>query len=173
MELRVAMWVCIIWILLMMILMYYLLRKYTFGDWDEKNPNPYKNETMGLPRGLFRGILTLSVLFIVMVLQISTLYVKPMDLSMLKGLFSTSEFASNTTLDSILSKLLVPEERFAHLMTAFQMIIAFYFGGKVFHHVTQAERDVAKTRTEKSEQAETARAKIAAGQVFEDNEAIG
>ncbi|MEJ2055439.1 MAG: hypothetical protein P8X42_16100 [Calditrichaceae bacterium] len=173
MELKAALWLCLIWIVLILILMIFLLRKYTFGNWDKDNPNPYEKETMGLPRGLLRGILTLSVLFIVMILQISALYVKPMDMGLLSGLFKSGGLASNASLDTILNKLLLPEERFAQLMTAFQMIIAFYFGGKVFHHVTQAERDVAKTQAVEAADEQIEKAKINAAQSFGEGEAVG
>ena len=157
----------------MTIVILYLLKKFTLGKWDAENRNPYRDETLGLPPGLLRGVLTLSVLFVVMILQISTLYVKPIDISILNGLFSSGELAKNEALDNILGKLLIPEERFANLMTAFQMIIAFYFGGKAFQTVTKAETDVAEKQTAASAQLEEKRMQYAAGQIYEDEDAMG
>lgn len=169
MELKTAMWLIIIWIALVIVFMAFLLKKYTFGDWDSDHKNPYEGETLGLPRGVFRGILTLSVLFVVLILQVSTLYVHPIDFNILAGLFKNSTLNSNQSLESILGKLLIPEERFAQMMVAFQMVIAFYFGGKVMHHVTQAERRVSEKRSDEAVQT----AKIASNKNPDDEEAVG
>lgn len=100
----------LLWVIGIAVVFYKLLRKYTFGKWTKANPNPYETETFGMPRGTFRGILTLSLLFIVMLLEVVNL--------------------AMTGLETKIDQLLV----------AFQMMLAFYFGSKVMHHVTSADR---------------------------------
>lgn len=103
------------WLLVSTIVFFRLLAKYPLNDkWTTDNPNPYQNETFGMPRGVFRGLMTLSLLFIVLLLEV-------VNLNML-GL----------------------EDKINNLLVAFQMVIAFYFGGKVMHHMTSAGRDQAK-----------------------------
>ena len=146
----ISMWLIVIWIALVIILFIFLLRKYTLKEWSKENPNPYEGETLGLPRGLLRAVLTLSVLFIVMLLQVNSLFFDPKDL--LVG-----------------NEIFIPEERFGQLMTAFQMIIAFYFGGKVMHHYVQAERRV----EEKKSDTQLEQTKLGKTKDFEDEEASG
>ena len=125
----IAMWLIIIWIVLVILLFVFLFKKYTFGDWTKEKPNPYKNETLAIPRGAMRSVLTLSILFLVLLLQVNSLFFDPKDLF-------------------IAGKIFIPEERFGQLMTAFEMVIAFYFGGKVMHHITKAEQRTADKKTE-------------------------
>ncbi len=124
---NVALGVVIGWIVIIIILFIFMLIKYTFKEWPEDKPNPYAKETLGMPRGAFRGILTLSILFIVMVLEINSLKFSPEELD-------------------VAGKIFIPEDRFREMMVAFQMVVAFYFGSKVMHHVTSAQRDTAKNR---------------------------
>ena len=127
---QIALGLVIVWIILVIGLVYYLLRKYTFNDkWTEENPNPYRAETLGIPRGVLRGILTLSVLFIVMLLEVNGLFFDPKDL--LVG-----------------DQIFIPEQRFEHILVAFQMIIAFYFGGKVMHHMTDTQKRISIKKSE-------------------------
>ena len=74
-----------------------------------------------MPRGVFRGFLTLSVLFLVMLLEVVNL--------LIEGL----------------------EEKIEQLLVLFQMIVAFYFGSKVMHHVTAADRDKEKARSQETQ----------------------
>ena len=99
-----------------------LLKKYTFGNWEsEENPkkNPYAGETFAMPRGVFRGIITLSLLFLVLLLEVANLQ--------MHGL----------------------EEKIDKLLTAFEMMLAFYFGSKVMHHVTKADERKATGMSQK------------------------
>ncbi|MGH1365412.1 MAG: hypothetical protein ACRBF0_17755 [Calditrichia bacterium] len=105
----------LLWMLGVIILFIKLAKKFTFGNWTKENPNPYALETFAMPRGAMRGILTMSLLFIVMLLETVNLVTKP-------GF----------------------EDAIEQLLTAFQMMLAFYFGSKVMHHVTKA--DERKTR---------------------------
>lgn len=173
MELKAAMWLIMIWIVIVIVFLIMLLRRYTFGKWDADNPNPYQGETLAMPRGVLRAILTLSILFVVILLQVSTLYVKPFDPALLGGLFSDATLGANASLDAILGKLLIPEERFGQLMVAFQMVIAFYFGGKVMHHVTSAEKRVAQKKAEAAVEQTALQTQAAAKPSFEDGEAAG
>lgn len=51
-----------IWVLLILIYFCIMLRNYTLKDWGI-NLNPYKHETLGIPKGTIRTILALSMLF--------------------------------------------------------------------------------------------------------------
>jgi len=106
---RISFILTLVWILGVTILFIIMLRKYTFGKWTETHKNPYALETLGMPRGFFRGILTISLLFMVMLLEV-------LNLNM-RGL----------------------ETKINQLLVAFQMMLAFYFGSKVMHHVTKAD----------------------------------
>lgn len=108
------------WLVINTVIFFRLLGKYTLGNWTKDNPNPYQNETFGMPRGVFRGFMTLSLLFIVMLLEVVNLQ--------MTGL----------------------EEKIDKLLVAFQMIIAFYFGGKVMHHVTKADERKARAMADSS-----------------------
>ena len=119
---QISMAVVIIWIILIIGFFIFLLRKYTFGkEWTPENPNPHINETLAMPRGILRAVLTLSVLFIVLLLEVNSLFFDTKDL--LVG-----------------DKIFVPEMRFEQILVAFQMIIAFYFGSKVMHHLTAVQK---------------------------------
>lgn len=100
----------IIWAVLVTIYLIVLSRKYTFGNWSQENPNPYCNETMGLPRGVMRGILTLTILFVVVLLEVYTLHDPAF------------------------------EGRIKEFMIAFQMVLAFYFGSQVMNYITSADK---------------------------------
>lgn len=114
-----------IWIGLVALIFLALLVRYTFGvGFSKDNPNPYAGETFGMPRGVFRGFLTLSLLFVVLLLEVVSLNGKVM----LVG-----------------DNLFVPEDMYRELMVAFQMMLAFYFGSKVMHHVTSADRKKSET----------------------------
>jgi hypothetical protein len=121
----VAFYLVVGWLFGMTILFVILLKKYTFGNWTPENPNPYVTETFSMPRGVFRGMLTMSLLFIVMLLEVVNL-----------------NFPIQTKEGQLLlvgDGLFLPEERYKELMVAFQMMLAFYFGSKVMHHITKAD----------------------------------
>ena len=76
-----ALTVVIIWIIIIIGVFVFLLRKYTFGkEWTPEDPNPHINETLAMPRGIMRAVLTLSVLFIVLLLEVNSLFFDPKDL---------------------------------------------------------------------------------------------
>ncbi len=114
----------LLWLSSVGFFLYKMIRKYPLGDWDENNKNPYENETLAMPRGTFRGILTMSLLVIVLILEVVSLKMPLIELP-----------------DGTLISL---EDKIDQLMIAFQMMLAFYFGSKVMHHVTAA--DARKTK---------------------------
>jgi hypothetical protein len=127
----------ILWALLVIWFLVRMLRKYTFGKW-ENSENPFLKETWGMPRGTIRGILSLSLLFYVLLFETLSL-----------------------TIPSL-------EKRAGELFTAFGLMIAFYFGSKVMHHLSATDkfknRDVA---------AAVSRESSARTQTFADPEAAG
>ena len=99
-----------VWLLLVLTFFVLLLKKYTFGNWTPEHPNPYAGETFNMPRGVFRGILTLTLLFVTIIIEITNV------------------------------KIIGLETEISQLMVAFQMMIAFYFGSKVMHHIASVEK---------------------------------
>jgi hypothetical protein len=99
-----------LWLIIVLGFFVLLLRKYTFGNWTEESPNPYAGETFDMPRGVFRGTLTLTLVYIVTVLELVNV------------------------------RIIGFEEEIHELMVAFQMMIAFYFGSKVMHHMASTDR---------------------------------
>ena len=152
---QVALGVVIIWILLIIIFFVFLLRKYTFGkNWTVDNPNPYEKETLGMPRGVFRAVLTLSILFVVILLEVHSLS------------FPVEKLALN-------GEIFVPEDRFNRMMVAFQMMLAFYFGSKVMHHITSAESKTVKKKSDAAIEEASQSAPSAGQRTFEDEGALG
>jgi len=90
------------WLVANIVLIVLLLKKYTFGHWTKDRPNPFENETLAMPKGTFRGILTLTLLYVVVVFELHNLRI-----------------GKET------------EDNFMEFLVAFKMMIAFYFGGKV------------------------------------------
>lgn len=116
----------IAWLVGLTIWLKKLIKNYTLKDWGNKT-NPYQNETLGLPRGTLRGILTLTLLVVVVILVCTSMVVKP-----LRGGFES-------------------------LIDAFQVMLAFYFGSKVMHHVTNSDKKKSQSKTD----AEALKAKYA------------
>ena len=115
----------LVWTLLLVLFFIFILRRYTFRNWKGQT-NPYKNETLGMPRGVIRATLSISLLFFVL-------------------LFEAFSLAFETL-----------EARTESFFTAFELMIAFYFGGKVMHHLSSTDktknRDVANAVTENRKQ---------------------
>jgi len=124
------------WFGFIFILFVALLIRYTFGvGFTAENPNPYRTETFAMPRGVFRGIITLSLLFVVILLEVIDLGLPVMT--------NVGQLIVHQAGD----KVLFPFERHHDLMMAFQMMLAFYFGSKVMHHVTKADERKAEMRS--------------------------
>lgn len=93
----------------------HLLTKYTFNrDYD----NPYKEETLGLPPGTLRGILTLSLLVIVVLLVCMSMLV-----NQLQGAYD-------------------------ELINAFEIVLAFYFGNRIVNGISKSDIAKADKRLE-------------------------
>ena len=99
-----------IWLIVVLVFFIMLMKKYTFGNWSEESPNPYAGETFDMPRGIFRGTLTLTILFVTIILELVNVRITGF------------------------------EEEIHEFMVAFQMMLAFYFGSKVMHHMTSTDR---------------------------------
>lgn len=99
-----------LWLIIVLGFFVLLLKKYTFGNWTEESPNPYAGETFDMPRGVFRGTLTLTLVYIVVVFELVNV------------------------------RIIGFEDEIHELMVAFQMMIAFYFGSKVMHHMASTDR---------------------------------
>lgn len=143
-----------VWLVLVILLISLLLRKYTFGQWSPEQPNPYKRETLGLPRGLMRGLLTLTLLFMVVLLEIFTIRFENF------------------------------ETRIGDFMVAFQLVLSFYFGSKVMHHLTsvderknaasaKAAEVIEKQRAQQFQKEHTPDTVDASENDFEDEKAVG
>jgi amino acid permease len=128
-----------IWLIVVLAFFIILLKKYTFGNWTAEKPNPYAGETFDMPRGVFRGTLTLSLLFIVVILELVNV------------------------------RIIGFEDEIKELMVAFQMMIAFYFGSKVMHHMTSTDRKKTEVIAEQTSYVQTTQTK---GE-FDDESAAG
>lgn len=133
----------IIWIALVVILLGLLAWWYPFNPkWDKNNPNPYEKETMAMPRGLLRGILTLTILFTVVLIEVYAL-------------------RENIAFEVFESKLIL------QLLEGFQLVLAFYFGGKVLHHVTSVDKQKARETNESVKEVQKTRQAEAMGQIVQ------
>jgi Trk-type K+ transport system membrane component len=105
-----------IWLGLVIIFLLFLLLRFPFAGRKTSRSyiNPYKTETMGIPRGVIRGILALTVLVAVVILQI----------------YAIRFFESDTKISSFL--------------TAFEVVLGFYFGAKVVHHIASTDKNKVK-----------------------------
>lgn len=98
----------IVYLIFVLGLLFFLLFRFTFSD--EPGKNPYKGETLGLPRGTMRAILTMTLLFYMIVFQIYALFYLESDL------------------------------RISTFIGAFEIMLAFYFGSKVMHHLSSTDK---------------------------------
>jgi hypothetical protein len=101
----------VIWFLGIIFYMIYLVLKYD----PFKNPDsPYINETMGFPPGIFRAIITITLLFVIVLLEGYAL--------------------TNMEQHEQIQKVLDP------LNTGFQLMIAFYFGTKMVDMISGKDK---------------------------------
>lgn len=125
-----------IWLILMLAFIWLLAKRFPLGSFDTPGygENPYKTETMGLPRGLIRGMLTLTILIGTILFQIYAL------------------------------RFLESAEKITPFMTAFEIMLGFYFGSKVVHHLASVDKNKVKA---------AAKASVEGGNEFSDAEASG
>jgi hypothetical protein len=89
------------WFVFIITIFLILFFRFPLGSkWTNENRNPFVKETFAMPRGIMRSIITLSLLFVVLLIQV--IYFDRVDI----------------------------EKKIDGLMVAFQMMIAFYFGEK-------------------------------------------
>ncbi len=101
----------VIWFLGIIFFLIYMVLKYD----PLKNPDsPYINETLSMPPGVFRAILTVTLLFAIVLLEGYAL--------------------TNTEHYDKIQKILNP------LITAFELMIAFYFGTKMVDRISGKEK---------------------------------
>ena len=93
---------------LMLFFLYKLARTFTFGNWTATNPNPYKDETLGMPKGTLRGIITITLLYFTVLIELHVLH--------------------NPLIEMWTDKYI----------TSFQMVLAFYFGSQVMSGMSKA-----------------------------------
>jgi|GEM_PF-2250093 len=103
-----------VWMLFLMIVFWKIIKGYTLNNWSQEEPNPFQKETLALPRGTIRGVLTLTILATVILLQI---------------------YAVNN-MESM--------DKISAIINAFELMLAFYFGSKVMHHLTAADKNKTK-----------------------------
>lgn len=115
-----------VWLIISTIFIVVMFRKYTFGDWTKENPNPCEGETFNMPRGTIRGILTMSLLFITVVIELANV------------------------------RIVGLEAEFSDFLAAFQMMVAFYFGAKVMHHINSVDKTKTKAIADAAAAIETA-----------------
>lgn len=107
-----------LWMVISVVFIVIMFKKYTFGDWTKENPNPCDGETFNMPRGTIRGVLTMSLLFITVVFELQNV------------------------------RVIGLEAEFPEFMAAFQMMVAFYFGAKVMHHINSTDKQKTKSIAE-------------------------
>ncbi len=132
----------ILWMTGVVILFVILLKKYTFGKWDAAHPNPHFGETMAIPRGFFRSTLTLSLLFFMILFYVGDFYF---------------DFGSG---------------KLNEITTAFEMMLTFYFGAKVMHHLASNDKNKTKALVEELKADNEVAIPENKGD-FNDNEAVG
>jgi H+/gluconate symporter-like permease len=103
-----------IWFIVMLIFLAILIKKFPLRKWEKGEDNPYKTETMGIPRGTIRGIISITLLIGAVLLQIYALM------------------------------YLENDEKISGFMNAFEIMLAFYFGSKVLHHVASVDKNKTK-----------------------------
>lgn len=114
----------VVWLVLVVLWLARMMNKYTWNE-EVKRSEAYIKETLNMPRGTLRGVLTLTLLVVVVILVCVSMFV-----TQLKGQFDS-------------------------MVNAFELMIAFYFGSKVMHHVTSSDKE----KNEKKATAEAQKAK--------------
>jgi hypothetical protein len=135
-----------VWIGLIIALFVLLLVKYTLSR--KGGHKLHRDQTFAMPPGIFRGILTLSVLFAVLLLQVVGVR------------FLAEEGSAWLRFQDAIDPLVV----------AFQMILSFYFGAKIIGHLADVDRDKSRDRirTALANQPGTAEQSL-----FHDPDAVG
>lgn len=112
--------VLLVWLIALLVFLFTMIRRFTLRDpatWPG-GVHPFAGETLAMPRGVFRAVLTVSLLVSVLFMEIVSL--------------------TQGGLEGYLEQLLL----------AFQMMLAFYFGGKVMHHLAAVDKYKEEARQE-------------------------
>ncbi len=131
-----------VWMVFLIVVFIFLLRKFTFSK--KPDENPHRNETFAMPRGVLRGFLTLTVLVVLIAAQVASVAIAGED--------------AGTWLRI--------QEAIDPLAVAFQMIIAFYFGGKIIGQLSDAD-------TERSRNLVPTDHHRGTGEINRDRDAVG
>ncbi len=115
-----GMTVILTWLIIITMFVYRLTKRFTY----EYVTNPYKDETLGLPRGTFRGLLTITLLVVLIVMVCMSLMI--------------DEFQGN----------------FDSLVGAFEVMIAFYFGSKIMNQVSENDKQKTEMKADAKVKAE-------------------
>ncbi len=94
----------------------------------DPNQNPYKDETLGLPPGTLRAFLTLTITVVVIIYTTLSMLVAP-----LQGAYD-------------------------EMLTAFEIVLAFYFGSRIVNSVTKTDEKKTEKRYEAEERKSLAEA---------------
>lgn len=130
--------IMLVWMIFMVVLFIALLIRFTFGvGFSKENPNPHINETFAMPPGVFRGFITMTLLFLVTLIEVINLNIPLLD--------GNGQMIAKNVGDM----LYFPSDRHHDLMVAFQMMLAFYFGSKVMNHVIATDKEKTKILAEK------------------------
>jgi len=114
----IGIFLILVWLVLVVWWLIIMLKNYTLKkDFD----NPYKDETLGMPPGTLRGVLTLTILVVVIILVCLSMLVEP-----IKGGYD-------------------------EMITAFEIVLAFYFGGRIVNSVSKSDKEKAKHRFDSEE----------------------
>lgn len=114
--------------------------------WKGKE-NPYMDQTFGLPPGVFRGLLTLSLIYFIISLEVYN--------------FMFPNYLKQFSKD---------------LITGFEIMLGFYFGGKALQHLSETDRKKAEKTSQATESAINAKKeieKLNTGNPLHDPEAAG
>lgn len=112
--------VLVLWTVTLVVFLGALVKRYTLFDprvWTRET-HPFAAETLAMPRGVFRAVITVSLLIFVLFMEV---------VSLSRGGL---------------------EQHIEQLLTAFQMMLAFYFGGKVMHHLAAVDKRKEQARQE-------------------------
>lgn len=88
----------------------YMAHKFTFNPkWTKENPNPYADETLAMPKGTMRAVITFTLLFFTVLIEMHVV--------------------RNPLIEMWTDKYI----------TSFQMVLAFYFGSQVMTGLSTQE----------------------------------
>jgi len=112
-------WVVGIWLAVVILFLAVMITKFTCRNWPADCPNPYQEETLGMPPGVLRSLLTLSLVVFIFLIELYRFQYP----------FALEEF----------SKLLIQ---------GFEIMLGFYFGTKALQTLSNNETKSKKSAVE-------------------------